>query len=59
MYHVTFENLKKKVLVENVEDVFQKLEDAFQLSIDEHYLYLFDNDCDDWLTVEKPTDIAQ
>ena len=59
MLHVTFKNTKKKILVENVEDIFPKLKDVFEISLDGHYLYLFDKDCEDWVTVKKPDDIAQ
>ena len=51
--------LRKKILVENVEDIFPKLKDVFEISLNGHFLYLFDKDCKDWVTVEKPDDIAQ
>ena len=57
IYHVTYQDLKKRISAHN-EELYPKIEDEFHVSLDDHYLYMFDTDFDDWVTIDKPADVA-
>ena len=59
MLLVEYSGIKRKLTVDNVNSVQSAIEKEFCVSLQDHHLYYWDKDFDDWISVEEVLSVIE
>ena len=59
MLLVEYSDIKRKLTVDNVNSVQSAIEKEFCVSLQDHHLYYWDKDFDDWISVEEVLSVIE